>query len=107
MAVLHEGDREDARHPVPFWSTGSKAMDFVVGDRDRLADSVAHRTCLAFETGSQHHQRHVGRLAHRGLSADAVDHGEDTSCHVHVEPVFVDLALETGVREAGGRDRVR
>ena len=78
-AILDDGDGEDARHARPLRPHRGEAMDLVVGDRDRLPHAIGGRSGLAFEARSQHRERHVGSLATGGLSAHAVDDGEDAA----------------------------
>ena len=84
-----------------------QAVDFVVGDGDRLADAFVDRAGFALEPVAQHRQRHVRGFAAGGLTADAVDDREEAAAGIDVEAVFVDFALQAGIGGAGGGEGVR
>src|SRR3954454_9614457 len=100
--LLQHDDREDARHAAPFRTDAGKAVDLVVGDRDRLADAFDRWPRLALEPRPEHAHGSVGGFPSRGLSADPVDDHEQPAGDVDMEPILVDLALPTGVARARG-----
>ena len=80
-------------------------MDFVVRDGDGLPHAIGNRAGLALEARAQHLHRDIRGLAAGSLAANAIDNDEQPAGDVKVEPVLVDLALQAGVRVAGGFHR--
>src|SRR6476620_8925732 len=74
--VLHYDDREDAGHPVPFRPDAGEAVDFIVRDRDRLANAFDRGPGLSLEPRPEHAHGGVGGFPAGGLSADPVDDHE-------------------------------
>ncbi len=72
-------------------------MDFVVGDRDGLSHPIADRSCLPFQSPPEHRQRDVGGLSTRGLTTNPVDDNEQAARDVDVEPILVDIPLQSGI----------
>ena len=64
-----------------------------IASRSRDGD----RSGLPLQAIAEHAHRGVRGLAAGGLPSDAVDHHEKTAREVDVEPVFVHLALQTGI----------
>src|SRR5258705_181849 len=83
-AVKNE-DRGDARHAVPFRPRAGEAMDFVVGDRESVANPDPNRPRLALEPSPHHPQGNVSRLSAGRLSAYAIDDDEQAARGVNVE----------------------
>src|SRR5215208_5291293 len=104
-SILDDGDCEDARHAVPFRTSGRQKMNLVVGDGNRLADAFAHGAGLALEPLAQHAQCDISSFSAGGLPADTVDDDEQPARRVNVEAILVDLTREAGIGGAGGRDR--
>ena len=102
-AVAQHDRREDAGHAVPFGPPARQTMDFVVCDRNRLAQTHRHRAGLAFQPGPEHLYRDIGRFAARRLPADAVDDHEEPTRRIEMEPVFIDLSLESRVGPPAAR----
>ena len=100
-AVAHDDRGEDAGHAVPLGPQARQAMDLVVRDRDRFAQPQRDRAGLALQPGPEHLHRGVGGLAAGRLAADAVDDHEEPARRVDMEPVLVDLALQSRVGLAG------
>jgi len=98
--VYHD-DGEDAGHAVPLGPEAGDPVDFVVGDRNRLPQTLDNRSGLALEARPEHAHGRVGGFAPCRLTANTIDHHEQPAREVEVKPVFVDLALQSGIGVAG------
>ena len=105
--LVHDHDREDARHAIPLRPQPGSAMDLVVRDRDGFPHPIDHRPRLPFQPRPHHCQRDVGGLSAGRVAADAVDDHEQASRHVDVDAIFVDVPLQARVGVGRGSERAR
>ena len=85
------------RRPARRWIS---LFAIAIASRRRIATGPVSRSRRALSIA----QRGVGRLAAGRLSADAVDDHEEAARGVDVEPILVDLALQSRIGVAGRPD---
>src|ERR1035437_5379117 len=89
LAILHDDQREHARHPLEFRVGSRRPQNFVVGHGDRLADALFHGAGLPLQARAPPLHGHLRRLLAGSLPADAVYHQEDAALRVDMERVLV------------------
>src|ERR1017187_10218948 len=88
-AILHEDQREHARHPLEFRVSSRRPQSFVVGHGDRLADALFHGAGLPLQARAHPLHGDLRPLPAGSLPADAVYHQEDAALRVDMERVLV------------------
>ena len=99
-ALLDQRQREHATHAFPRRILAAEARDLVVRRGDRFAHAVFGRPTLSAQPFEQARHRRLRRDLSRGGAAHPVDHDQQATRGVDVEPVLVALAHESGMTRA-------
>ena len=105
-SVFDHGDREHARHAIPFRPARRQAIDLVVGNGNRLTHTLDDGAGLALETLANHRKSDVCRSAAGSLPTDSIDDDEQTARLVDVESILVDVAQEAGIGPSCCNERI-